>query len=164
MANIFTNYKPGKKLDEQELVELLRKCTTGAEQMVEAFETSYEISQNLRETIKKANKLLQELDQDKAFQEELPEWNIKKQEEPSLEELLAGPLRRIEAVKKCFEACKSKSDIAKVIKAVPGYFGTWWAEYDGSYFTIVNRFFDDDIGEYYEEEYWYDYPEDWKED
>lgn len=94
--------------------------------------------------------------------EQLPDWNIKKYE-PSLEELLATlPMRHIEDVKKCFEVCKSKSDIAKVIKTVPGYFGTWWAEYDGSYFTIVNRFFDDDIGDYYEEEYWYDYPEDWE--
>lgn len=92
----------------------------------------------------------------------LPAWEVKKYE-PSLEELLATlPMRHIEDVKKCFEACKSKSDIAKVIKTVPGYFGTWWAEYDGSYFTIVNRFFDDDIGDYYEEEYWYDYPEDWE--
>ena len=93
----------------------------------------------------------------------LPAWEVKKYEQ-SLEELLTMPMRYIEDVKKCFEACKSKSDIAKVIKTVPGYFGTWWAEYDGSYFTIVNRFFDDDIGDYYEEEYWYDYPEDWEED
>lgn len=163
MANIFTNYKPDGKLKEQELIELLRKSIATAEHTVETWEDmSYPISNDLRRTIKKANELLQKLDQDKAFQDELPEWNIKKQEEPSLEELLAGPLRHIEDVKKCFEACKSKSDIAKVIKAVPGYFGTWWAEYDGSYFTIVNRFLDDDIGEYYEEEYWYDYPEDWE--
>ena len=152
-------------VNEQELIELLRKSIAAAESTVETWEDmSYPISNDLRRTIKKANELLQKLDQDKAFQEELPEWNFKKQEEPSLEERLAGPLRHIEDVKKCFEACKSKSDIAKVIKAIPGYFGTWWAEYGGSYFTIVNRFFDDDIGDYYEEEYWYDYPEDWEED
>ena len=163
MANIFTDYKPDRKLKEQELIELLRKSIAAAESTVETWEDmSYPISNDLRRTIKKANELLQKLDKDKAFQDELPEWNIKKQEEPSLEELLAGPLRHIENVKKCFEACKSKSDIAKVIKAIPGYFGTWWAEYDDYSFTIVNRFFDDDIGEYYEEEYWYDYPEDWE--
>ena len=163
MANIFTNYKPDGKLKEQELIELLRKSIAAAEHTVETWEDmSYPISNDLRRTIKQANELLQKLDQDKVFQDELPEWNIKKQEEPSLEELLAGSLRHIEDVKKCFEACKSKSDIAKVIKAVPGYFGTWWAEYDDYSFTIVNRFFDDDIGEYYEEEYWYDYPEDWE--
>lgn len=93
----------------------------------------------------------------------LPDWNIKKYE-PSLDELLTMPMRHIENVKKCVEACKSKSDIAKVIKAAPAYLGTFWAEYDGSYFTIVNRFFDDDIGEDCEEEYWYDYPEDWEDD
>ena len=92
--------------------------------------------------------------------EQLPDWNIKKYE-PSLEELLVTlPMRHIEDVNKCFKACKSKSDIAKVIKAAPAMFGTFWTEYDGSYFTIVNRFFDDDIGDYYEEEYWYDYLED----
>ena len=150
-------------VNEQELIELLRKCTASAEQTVAAFETGYEISQELRETIKKANKLLWKLDQDKAIQEELPEWNIKKKSEHTLAELLTMPMRHIEDVKKCFEACKSKSDIAKVIKAAPAYLGTFWAEYDDYSITIVNRFLDDDIGEYYEEEYWYDYPEDWEE-
>ena len=94
----------------------------------------------------------------------IPAWNIKKYE-PSLEELLNTlPMRHIEDIKKCFEACKSKADIAKVIKAAPAMFGTFWAEYDDTCFTIVNRFFDDDIGEDYEEEYWYDYPEDWKDE
>lgn len=83
--------------------------------------------------------------------------------EPALEELLKLPLKHIQDVKKCFEACKSKSDVANVIKAAPAMFGTFWAEYDGGYLTIVNRFFDDEIGDYYEEEYWYDYPEDWEE-
>ena len=84
--------------------------------------------------------------------------------EHDLEELLTIPMKHIEDVKNCFKACKSRSDIARVIKAAPGYCGTWWAEYDDYSFTIVNRFFDDDVGEYYEEEYWYDYPEDWAED
>ncbi len=92
----------------------------------------------------------------------LPAWEVKKYE-PSLEELLNTlPMRHIEDVKKCFEACKSRSDIAKVIKAAPAYLGTFWAEYDEHSYIIVNRFFDDDIGEDYEEEYWYDYPEDWE--
>ena len=138
-----------------EITELLRKCTAAAEQTVATFEASYEISHDLKKTIEKANKLLQELDQDKDIIHE----------EPSLEELLNTlPMKCIKDIKKCFEACKSKSDIAKVIKAAPAYLGTFWAEYDGSYFTIVNRFLDDDIGEYYEEEYWYDYTEDWAED
>lgn len=163
MANIFTNYKSDGKINEQELIELLRKSIAAAEHTVETWEASYPISNDLRRTIKKANELLQKLDSDKAFREELPDWNIKKYE-PSLDELLTMPMRHIENVKKCVEACKSKSDIAKVIKAAPAYLGTFWAEYDGSYFTIVNRFFDDDIGEDCEEEYWYDYPEDWEDD
>ena len=86
-------------------------------------------------------------------------------QKPSLAELLSTlSMRHFTDVTKCFEACKSKADIAKVIKAVPPMFGTFWAEYDGCYFTIVNRFFDDELGCDWETEYWYDYPEDWKED
>jgi hypothetical protein len=52
-----------------EVIELLRKCTTEAEKMVHTFEGQYAISNDLRRTIAKANKLLKELDQDKAIQE-----------------------------------------------------------------------------------------------
>ena len=57
-------------VNEQELIELLRKCTVAAEQTVAAFEDGYEISDNLRRTIKKASELLKTLDQDKAIQED----------------------------------------------------------------------------------------------
>lgn len=125
--------------------ELLRKCIANAEQMVAAFEANYTISNDLKRTINEAKKLL------------------KKFEEPSLDKLLDTlPMQRFADIAKCFEACKSKSDIAKVIKAAPPMFGTFWAEYDDHSFTIVNRFFDDEFGSYCEEEYWYDYPEDWK--
>ena len=53
-----------------EVVELLRRCTTEAEKMVDAFKDNYAISNDLRKTIAKANKLLKELDQDKAIQED----------------------------------------------------------------------------------------------
>lgn len=53
-----------------EIVELLRRCTTEAEKMVDAFENNYAISNDLRRTIAKANKLLKELEQDKAIQED----------------------------------------------------------------------------------------------
>ena len=54
---------------EPELVDLLRRCTAEAEKMVHTFEGQYAISNDLRRTIAKANKLLKELDQDKAIQE-----------------------------------------------------------------------------------------------
>ncbi len=93
----------------------------------------------------------------------LPAWEVKTYE-PSLEELLNTlPLRHIEDIKKCFEACKSKADIARVIKAAPAYHGEFWVEYDEYCITIVNRYFDDDEGDI-EDEYWYDYPDDWRED
>lgn len=53
-----------------EIVELLRRCTAEAENMVHTFEGQYAISNDLRRTIAKANKLLEELDQDKAIQED----------------------------------------------------------------------------------------------
>jgi hypothetical protein len=53
-----------------EIVELLRRCTTEAENMVGAFKDNYVISNDLRRTIAKANKLLKELEQDKAIQED----------------------------------------------------------------------------------------------
>ncbi len=56
-------------VNEQELIELLRKCTAEAENMVHTFESQYAMSNDLRRTIAKANKLLKELDQDKAIQE-----------------------------------------------------------------------------------------------
>lgn len=93
----------------------------------------------------------------------LPAWEIKKYE-PSLEELLNTlPMRHIEDVKKCFEACKSRSDIAKVIEAAPAYHGTFWPEYADHSVIIVNSYFDDEEGDI-EEEYWYDYPEDWEDE
>lgn len=85
-------------------------------------------------------------------------------EEPSrsLSELLSKPMKHINDVQKCFEACKSKSDIIKVIEAIPTYFGTFWAEYDEHSFIIVNSYFDGE--EDCEEEYWYDYPDDWEDE
>ena len=53
-----------------ELIDLLRQCTAEAEKMVDEFEDNYAISNDLRRTIAKANKLLKELDQDKAIQED----------------------------------------------------------------------------------------------
>ena len=54
-------------VNEQELIELLRKTTAASEKMISAWEDQYEISTELKATIEKANKLLQKLDQDKAF-------------------------------------------------------------------------------------------------
>lgn len=94
---------------------------------------------------------------------ELPEWpEIKEEEKPSLDELLKLPLRHIQDIKNCFEACKSRADVAKVIKMAPGMFGTWSVSFDDEYhsFIITNTYWDDDLGDL-EDEYWYDYPEDW---
>ena len=93
----------------------------------------------------------------------MPAWNFKKYE-PSLDELLQARIRHIGDVTKCFEACKSRADVARVIRAVPGMFGSWNVEFDdeGRSFTVINTFFDDELGEDFEEEYWYDYTEDWE--
>jgi hypothetical protein len=92
---------------------------------------------------------------------DLPAWNLKKYE-PSLEELLKLPMRHIRDVEKCFEFCKSKQDVLRVLELTPNMFGEWTVEFYDEYktFTILNTYFDDDEGEF-EEEYYYDYPEDW---
>lgn len=94
--------------------------------------------------------------------EPLPAWNIKKYE-PSFEELLMMPMRHIEDIKRCFEACKSKQDVLRVLELAPNMFGEWMVEFDDEckIFTIINTYYDDDEGEL-EEEYCYDYPEDWE--
>ena len=85
-----------------------------------------------------------------------------KEYKPPLEELLMRPLRHINDVKACFEACESKADVKKVIKMTPSMFGTWELEFDDEYriFTVFNGY-EDDEG-YYEEEYCYDYPDTWE--
>lgn len=61
---------PTTDLRGPEVVELLRRCIAEAENMVHTFEGQYAISNDLRRTISAANKLLKELDQDKAIQED----------------------------------------------------------------------------------------------
>lgn len=93
---------------------------------------------------------------------DLPAWNLKKYE-PDLEELLMMPMRHIQNVKDCLEACTSKRDVLRVLELTPNMFGEWTVEFDDEYetFTVINTYFDDDEGEV-EEEYCYDYPEDWE--
>lgn len=95
---------------------------------------------------------------------DLPAWNLKKYE-PDLEDLLKLPMRHIRDVEKCLETCKSKQDVLRVLELTPNMFGEWTVEFDDEYktFTVLNTYFDDDEGEF-EEEYYYDYPEDWEEE
>jgi hypothetical protein len=95
---------------------------------------------------------------------DLPAWNLKKYE-PSLEELLMMPMRHIQNITDCLEACTSKRDVLRVLELAPNMFGEWTVEFDDEYkiFTVINTYFDDDMGEV-EEEYCFDYPEDWEEE
>lgn len=79
-----------------------------------------------------------------------------------LHELLRLPLKHTDDVLKCFKACKTKTQVVKVIRRAPAMFGTFEAEFDDErrIFTIYNTYFDGD--EDCEEEYRYDYPEDWE--
>lgn len=81
-----------------------------------------------------------------------------------LHELLNVPLKHINDVLRCFEACKSKTQVAKVIRRAPAMFGTFDVEFDDELriFTIYNTYFDGE--EDCEEEYQYDYPEDWEDE
>lgn len=82
---------------------------------------------------------------------------------PDLEDLLKLPMRHINDIKRCLEACKSKQDVLEVLEFAPNMFGEWLVEFDDEYkiFTIINTYYDDDEGEL-EEEYYYNYPEDWE--
>lgn len=81
-----------------------------------------------------------------------------------LHELLSVPLKHINDVLRCFEECKSKTQIVKVIRRAPAMFGAFDAEFDDELriFTIYNTYFDGE--EDCEEEYQYDYPEDWEDE
>lgn len=83
---------------------------------------------------------------------------------PDLEDLLKLPMRHINDVKRYFEVCKSKQDVHRVLDCVPNMFGEWTVEFDDEYetFTVINTYYDDDAGEFIEEEYCYDYSEDWE--
>lgn len=82
---------------------------------------------------------------------------------PDLEDLLKLPMRHINDIRRCLEACKSKQDVLRVLELAPNMFGEWLVEFDDEYkiFTIINTYYDDDEGEL-EEEYCYNYPEDWE--
>lgn len=63
-----------------------------------------------------------------------------------LEELLKTPLAHITDVLECFECCKDEFDVAKVIRAIPSGFGTFYADFneDETGFTITNEYTDVD--------------------
>lgn len=94
---------------------------------------------------------------------ELPAWEFKK-DDLSLEELIKVPMRHISAVKACFEACKSSAEVYKVINLIPSMFGDFQVEFDNESegFKVFNTYYDGMLNDYYDEEYWFDYPEDWK--
>ena len=92
---------------------------------------------------------------------DLPAWNFQKYE-PSLEELLKLPMRHVQCVRDCFEACKSKLDVRTVLERIPKMLGSFEADFDDELQVcyITHTYFDDDDEEI-EEEYCYVYPEDW---
>jgi hypothetical protein len=74
-----------------------------------------------------------------------------------LEELLAKPMNHISDVRACFEYCSNANDIEKVIRKIPGGFGSFDVEFneDGDSFTIINTF--DDGGSFETEEEEFDF-------
>lgn len=79
-----------------------------------------------------------------------------------LEKLLSKPMLCLRDAERCFEVCKSKNDVRKVLAMIPNGFGDFVVEFNDEYkeFFVTNTYFDDDAGEL-EEEYCYEYPEDW---
>jgi hypothetical protein len=62
--------KPTEDKTLAELTELLRKSIVGAEDMVASWEPEEYIHPDLRATVERAKLVLQELDQNKALQED----------------------------------------------------------------------------------------------
>ena len=93
-------------------------------------------------------------------------WGLELEEihEPTLEELIGKTWLHISDVTACFEVCKSKADVERVIELAPTHFGHFEVCFndEDEYFTITNTFYERD--EACEEEYDFDYPEDWEYD
>ena len=72
-----------------------------------------------------------------------------------LDELLSKPMTHISDVRKCFNYCKDKNDIEKVIKMIPNCFGSFEVEYDEDEetFTIINYYEENGVDECEEAEY-----------
>jgi hypothetical protein len=72
-----------------------------------------------------------------------------------LEELLAKPMTHISDVRRCFNYCKDREDVEKVLKMIPNCFGTFYSEYDvdDEIFTIVNYYEENGIDECEEADY-----------
>ena len=72
-----------------------------------------------------------------------------------LTKLLDRPMRHISDVRRCFNYCTDGNDVEKVIKMIPGCFGSFDVEFseDGETFTIINYYEENGIDECEEAEY-----------
>ena len=75
--------------------------------------------------------------------------------EDKLKELLSKPMEHIRDVRECFNYCKDRNDVEKVIKMIPNCFGSFEVEYgdDEETFTIVNYYEENGVDECEEAEY-----------
>lgn len=62
--------------------------------------------------------------------------------ESNLDTLLRKPMEHIHNIHECFNYCKDRNDIKRVIKMIPNYFGSFEVEYseDNKTFTIINYY------------------------
>lgn len=75
--------------------------------------------------------------------------------EDKLKELLSKPMEHIRDVRECFNYCKDRNDVEKVIKMIPNCFGSFEVEYgeDEETFTIINYYEENGVDECEEVEY-----------
>lgn len=72
-----------------------------------------------------------------------------------LDKLLSKPMAHISDVRECFNYCKDRNDVEKVIKMIPNCFGSFEVEYDEDEetFTIINYYEENGVDECEEAEY-----------
>jgi hypothetical protein len=85
------------------------------------------------------------------------------EDDRGLTQLLKKGFEHISEVVAAFDACLSKADVTKVIKSVPAMFGTFIVEFNDEErnFVVDNTFYDDDIGDVFDESFYFEYPDNW---
>lgn len=87
---------------------------------------------------------------------------IKENKEPKLDILLSQPMKHIDDIIGAFEECLSEDDVNRVLEVIPKGFGDFTITWMPEGFEIFNVYFDRANGEYEEETWYIDYPDEWE--
>ena len=94
-------------------------------------------------------------------------WGLEiKPLESGLTQLIERGFTHISEVKAAFDACLSKADVTKVVGAIPEMFGTFTVYFNDKerHFSVINNYFDAEIGDTFDDVFFFDYPDNWMEE